>query len=130
MAAGSRLAATLAYADLATLAVALPVFVAARLPIAGYLVTAAAWLAGRALRIAAERRGARAMTAGDRRSALGGLAAATLGRVWILAGAILAVGLIEREAGLAAAVLAAAVVTVHLASQAIIHLLAAPEERR
>ena len=42
---GSRLALAVRYFDLALLAAALPVFLAADLPIAGYLVVAAVWLA-------------------------------------------------------------------------------------
>ena len=51
----------------------------------------------------------------NRNAALGVTAFATMGRVWLLAGAILLVGLLdEREAGLAAALLALVLVTVHL----------------
>ncbi len=42
---GSRLALAVRYFDLALLAAALPVFLAADLPITGYLVVAAVWLA-------------------------------------------------------------------------------------
>ena len=46
-----------------------------------------------------------------------------MGRVWLLAGAILLVGLLDqREAGLAAAVLALVLVTVGLAGQFLSHL--------
>ena len=43
------------------------------------------------------------------------MAAATLGRVWLITLAVLLVGLAEREAGLAAALLSAALFTVYLA---------------
>jgi putative exporter of polyketide antibiotics len=89
----------------------------------GYAVCAGAWLIGRAMHLAAERHVARSLANGNRRSAMGALAAATLGRVWLVALAILLVGLAEREAGLAAAVLAAALVTVHLGARAIERLL-------
>jgi hypothetical protein len=55
------------------------------------------------------------------------MAAATLGRVWIVALAILLVGLADRESGLAAALLAVALVTVHLAGMALSRLLEPPE---
>jgi hypothetical protein len=49
---------------------------------------------------------------------------AVMGRVWLLALAILLVGLlVEREAGLAAAVLALALVTAHLGAAFVSHLL-------
>ena len=108
--------------DLILLAIALPVFLLGGLPIAGWAVATAAWLVGRGVKLLADRRGARALAEGDRRTALGLEAASTLARVWILALAVLLVGLAEREAGLAAAVLAAAVVTVYLIGRMIGHL--------
>ena len=114
--------------DLVVLAVALPVFLVAELPLLGYLACAAAWLAGRAMRLAAERHAVSSLASGNRRSALGGIAAATLGRVWLVALAILIVGLGDREAGLAGALLAAAVFTAHFASIGFTRLLE-PEER-
>jgi putative exporter of polyketide antibiotics len=104
----------LRYADLGLLALALPVFVIAGWPLLGYLVAAGAWLLQHAVLFAADRRASRALREGDRRTALGVVAAATLGRVWLVALAILLVGLSEREAGLAAAVLTVGLVTLHL----------------
>ncbi len=47
-----------------------------------------------------------------------------MGRIWLVAGAILLVGLLdEREAGLAAAILALALVTISLATSFLSHLL-------
>ena len=112
--AAARRGLALRYADLGLLALALPAFALAGWPLLGYAVAAAAWLAQHAVRLAADRRATRAIGEGDRRTALGALAAATLGRVWLVALAILLVGLSEREAGLAAAVLTAALVTLHL----------------
>jgi hypothetical protein len=121
----------LRYADLALLALALPVFVLADLPLVGYAAAAAAWLAQHAILVLAERGAARAMAGGDRRRALGLVAASTLGRVWLVALAILLVGLLgEREDGLAAAVLTLALVTVHLGCLALRRLLYPAEERR
>jgi hypothetical protein len=123
-AAPARPGALLRYADLVLLALALPVFLLADLPLLGYTVAAAAWLAQHAILLAADRGSARALAAGDRRRALGIVGAATLGRVWLVALAILLVGLLgEREDGLAAAVLTLALVTVHLGSMAISKLL-------
>jgi hypothetical protein len=125
---GSRLASAVRFADLGVLAVALPVFLLAGLPMLGYAVAAGAWLTASAIQIAAERHVSRSIARGRRNTALGTLAAATLGRVWLVALAILLVGLAEREAGLAAAVLAAVLVTVHLTGMAIGRLIAADEE--
>jgi len=63
------------------------------------------------------------MDSGDRRAAMGILGASTLGRVWLIALAVLIVGLVEREAGLAAALLSAALFTLYFGSRALDHLL-------
>lgn len=118
------------YADLALLALALPLFVAADLPMLGYAVAAAAWLAQHAILAFADRSSADALARGDRRAALGIVGGATLARVWLVALAILLVGLLgEREDGLAAAILTVVLVTAHLACLAATKLLY-PEPRR
>lgn len=110
--------------DLLVLALALPVFILIDAPLAGYLAAAGAWLVGRIGKAFADRRRGEALRAANRNAALGLTAAAMLGRLWILAAAILIVGLVgEREAGLAAAVLAAALVTAHLAGEGLAELL-------
>jgi hypothetical protein len=112
---GKRVRFALRYADLARLAASLPIFILAGWPLLGYAVAAAAWLLQRGVHLAAERRSARALAAGDRRRAMGTIAAATLGRLWIVTLAILLVGLLaEHEDGLAAAVLTLVLVTVFL----------------
>lgn len=109
--------------DLLVLALALPVFIALDAPISGYLAAGGAWLAGRGLKHFAERRRERALASGDRNTALGATAASMLGRLWILAAAILVVGLVdERAAGLAAALLAAALVTAFLIAETFSHM--------
>jgi hypothetical protein len=125
-----RAAFAVRYADLALLAVALPAFLLAGWPLLGYVVAAAAWLAQRAIQIAALRRVTHAAERGDRRAALGTMAGATLGRVWLIALAVLLVGLAEREAGLAAALLSAALFTVYLGTQFVTRLLEPSELRR
>jgi hypothetical protein len=124
---GGRGAALARYLDLVLLALALPVFLIAGFSMLGYVVCAAAWLAGRALHLAAERRAKTLLARGNRKGALGTMGAATLGRVWIVALAILLVGLGDHKAGLAAAVLAAALVTAYFAGQGIAYVLE-PEE--
>lgn len=108
--------------DLLALALALPVFVLLDAPLAGYLVAGGAWLAGRVGKQVADRHRARAIAAENRRAALGLTAAAMLGRLWLLAGAILVVGLVDRDAGLAGAVLAAVLVTTYLFGEGIAQL--------
>lgn len=110
------------------LALALPVFLVFGWPMLGYAVLAGVWLLGRGLHYAAERHARSSLREGNRRGALGMIAAATLGRVWIVALAILLVGLADRESGLAAAILAAALVTTQFASQAFARLLYPEEE--
>jgi hypothetical protein len=120
----SRGALALRYFDLVLLAAALPVFLAADLPMGGYIVLAAAWIAQHALELAADRATSRALERGDRRAALGWVGATTLARVWLVALAVLLVGVVdEREAGLAAAVLAVILFTVHLAGRMFARLL-------
>lgn len=110
--------------DLLVLAVALPVFLLTGAPLAGYLAAGGAWIVGRLGTELADRRRISALREGNRNAALGVTAFATMGRVWLLAGAILLVGLlVEREAGLAAAVLALVLVTVHLGAQFADHVL-------
>jgi hypothetical protein len=109
------------------LAAGLPVFLAAGLPMLGYGVLCAAWIAQLAIELAAERLATGAQADGNRRAALGWIAAATLARVWLVALAILLVGLAEREAGLAAAVSAAILVTAHLGGRFLARLVA-PQE--
>lgn len=109
--------------DLLVLVLALPVFLAIGAPISGYLAAGGAWLVGRAAKHAAERRREQAIAHNDRNAALGLTAASMLGRLWILAAAILVVGLAdERAAGLAAALLAAALVTAFLVAETISHM--------
>jgi hypothetical protein len=89
----------------------------------GYGVAAGAWLIQRLVQFAVDRHSAAALRAGNRRGAFGALAATTLGRVWFVALAILLVGKLgEREDGLAAAVLAALLVTAYLGGTAVARL--------
>jgi hypothetical protein len=125
----SRLASALRFADLAVLAIALVVFLVAGLPMLGYLVAGAAWLAARGIQFAAERHARSALARGNRRSALGAVALARLGRVWLVALAILLVGVADREAGLSAAVLSVVLFTVYLAGQGISHVLSPEGDR-
>ena len=82
----------LRYGDLALLALALPIFVAAGWPLVGYAVAAGAWLAQHAMIIISDRASKAALANGERNRALGIVAGTTLGRVWLVAMAILLVG--------------------------------------
>ncbi len=110
--------------DLLVLVIALPIFIAVGAPIAGYLAAGGAWLIGRVGKAVADRRRSEAIAASNRNAALGLTAAAMLGRLWILAAAILIVGLAgDRDAGLAGAVLAAGLVTAYLVGEGIAQLI-------
>jgi hypothetical protein len=105
----------LRWLDMVVLVLALPVFIAVDAPLAGYAVGGGAWLVGRSLHAFAERRARGALAAGNRRGAIGAMAAVTLGRVWLVALAVLLVGLADRDAGLGAALLSAALFTAYFA---------------
>jgi hypothetical protein len=110
----------LAYADLALLALALPLFVAFDWSLLGYAVAAVAWTAQRLAMAYAERRTAASLAAGDRRDAFRTTAVSTLGRVWLVSAAVLVTGLAaDREDGLAAAILVAVLFTAQMASLAL-----------
>lgn len=111
------------HVDLLVLAAALAVFVLGGLPLLGYLVAAVAWLAQRGIQVLAGRRTVAELAAGNRQRAMGIVAATTLGRVWLMVTAVLLGGIVEREAGLAAAFLLLALFTISFAAQGIAHLL-------
>jgi hypothetical protein len=127
--ASSRALLALRFADLGALVLALPVFLIAGASMLGYGVAAAAWIAQRAIQLVAARRAVRALAAGVRRTAVGTLAAATLGRLWLVTLSILLVGLADRRAGLAAAILTAILVTFYLGGEALWRLAGRSEER-
>jgi hypothetical protein len=112
------------YVDLFALAAALVVFLLADLPMVGFAVGAAAWLAQRGVQALAQRRANEALANGNRQRAMGTVAASTLGRVWLMATAVLVAGLtIEREVGLSAAILVLCLFTLSFAAQGIAYLL-------
>ena len=115
------------YADLLVLAAALAVFLVAGLPMLGFAVGAGAWLVQRGVQMYTAKRAKGELQSGNRQKAMGIVAMATLGRVWLMATAVLLVGLAEREAGLAAAVLVLVLFTVSFAAQGLAHLFGEPE---
>jgi uncharacterized membrane protein YkgB len=115
------------YVDLLALVAALAVFLLGNFPLLGYAVAAAVWLAQRGIQALAARRSQAELSAGNRQKAMGVIAATTLGRVWLMATAVLLVGLAEREAGLAAAILVLVLFTISFAAQGFSHLFGEPE---
>jgi hypothetical protein len=105
-------------ADLIVLAVALPVFIAASLPILGWATTTVAWVAARGFQSFVERR---ARVKGTRQAALGARAATLLGRLYLVTIAVLAAGLIDHKAGVGAGVLAALVFSVYFVTLFVEH---------
>ncbi len=115
------------YVDLLVLAAALAVFLLGGLPMLGYAVGAVSWLAQRGIQMLAAKRSQAELKAGNRQKAMGIVAATTLGRVWLMATAVLLVGLAEREAGLSAAVMVLVLFTISFAAQGFAHLFGEPE---
>ena len=99
--------------DLALLAIAVPVWIAARLPALGWAAATVSWLAARWFQSFMERR---AYEKGKRQAMLAARAASLLGRLYVVTIAVFVAGLIDREAGLSGAVLAVVVFTVYFIS--------------
>jgi hypothetical protein len=116
------------HVDLIVLAAAAVVFAVCGFSLLGYITAAVAWLAQRGVQMLAQRRSNEALRAGNRQRAMGIIAATTLGRVWLMATIVLVVGLIENSAGLASAVLLAALFTISMGASGFAYLLE-PEER-
>jgi hypothetical protein len=103
--------------DLVVLAIALPVWIAAGFPALGYAATTITWLAARGFQSWVE---GRALAKGQRKAMLGARAASLLGRLYLVTIGVFVAGLIDREAGLTAGVLAAAVFTFYFVSMFVI----------
>jgi hypothetical protein len=99
--------------DLIVLALALPVFVVAQLPILGYAATAVGWVGARSFQAWVERR---ALAKGNRRAMLGARAASMIGRLYMVTAAVVVAGLIDRDAGAAGGILAAVVFSFYFVS--------------
>jgi hypothetical protein len=105
------------YLDLLLVVVALPIFLAAGLPMAGWAVGGGAWVAQRCLQEYLDRRAAASK---DPRTVVGLLAGSMIARGWFVAIAVFLVGLSDNEAGLAAAVLVIALFTVYFTTRMIL----------
>jgi hypothetical protein len=117
------------YVDLLALAAALAIFLLGGFPMLGFAVAAAVWLLQRGVQMYAAKRSRVELRAGNRQKAMGIVAATSLGRVWLMATAVLLVGIAEHEAGLAAAVLLLALFTISFAAQGLSHLFGEPESQ-
>jgi hypothetical protein len=115
------------YVDLVVLAASLAVFLLGGLPMLGFAAGAAAWLIQRGIQVFAGWKASAELAAGHRQRAMGIVAMTTLGRVWLMATAVLLAGLVEREAGLASGVLVAVLFTISFAAQGLVHLFDEPE---
>jgi hypothetical protein len=117
----------LRYLDLVVLALALPIFVVADLPLFGYVAAAVAWLAQRGVRELLNRK---ARASDDPRTVAGVLAGSMLARGWLTALAIFGVGIVDADAGVAAAVLFIALFTIFLTGEMIARPFEAGGDRR
>ena len=104
----------LRYLDFAVLLLALPIFIAAGLPLLGWTGAAVGWTLQRVIQHAIEQR---ARASDDPRTVAGLLTGSMIARGWLVAGSIFVVGLAEREAGLAAAILSITLFTFYFTSQ-------------
>ena len=115
------------YVDLLVLAASLAVFLLGELPMLGFAAGAGVWLLQRGIQALAERHANAELAAGNRQRAMAMVAVSTLGRVGLMATAVLIAGIVEREAGLSSAILVAILFTVSFAAQGIAHLFDEPE---
>lgn len=110
--------AFLRYFDLVVAVLALPLFLLGDLPIAGWLTGAGTYAAQRAIGDFTSRRAA---ASDDARTTVGLMAGSMIGRGWLVALTIFAVGVtVGDEAGLSAAVLFIALFTVYFTMQMIL----------
>jgi hypothetical protein len=103
------------YLDCVLVVLTAPFVIVAGLPVLGYVVAAVAWLLSRAIAVLVERQ-AKLRGQDDLRAAVGLNVAGMIGRAWLVAMAIVAVGLAgEREDGAMAAALVLCAFTIYFA---------------
>ncbi|MBJ7328909.1 MAG: hypothetical protein JHC95_03365 [Solirubrobacteraceae bacterium] len=108
----------LRYLDLAVLALALPVFIAADLPLGGYATGAVIWLLWRGIGSYTDRKAAEA---DDARKTVGIATGSMIGRGWMMGILLIAVGLLTNDdVGLSAAVLCVVLFTVSFTARMIL----------
>lgn len=114
----------LKFPDFLVLAIALPVFIAADLPIVGWAVAAVTWLASSILIIYMTSRAAHAT---EPRHQVGLVVGGSLARAWIAAAGILIAYLIGGDdAGLACALLMILLFTIYFFNKMITHMISTP----
>jgi hypothetical protein len=111
--------------DIVLLVLALPVFLAADLPMLGYVAGAGVWLVQRAIQVALNRKAA---ASDDPRKVAGIAVGSMIGRAWLVALTIFAAGLDDNDAGLAAAVLVLVLITAHFTVTMIMRPFQKPEQ--
>ncbi len=117
----------LRWVDLVVLALALPLFLLADLPIVGYAGGALLWLVQRAIREVVERR---ARASDDIRTTVGLNAASMIGRGWLVGFGVFGTYLVGGDdAGLAAALLFLALFTLFFGAEAALRPFDAPTAR-
>lgn len=108
----------LRYLDLVVALLVLPVFLLADLPLVGWVTGAGTYAAQRAI---GEYTARRAAASDDARTTVGLMAGSMIGRGWLVALTIFAVGVaVSDEAGLSAAVLFIALFTIYFTMQMIL----------
>jgi hypothetical protein len=112
--------------DLVVLALALPVFLLADLPVLGYAAGGGAWVAQKAVQALLARRAAASQ---DPRTVLAVTVGGTIARGWLVALTIFAVGVNHNDAGLAAALLVIVLFTVYFTVSLILRPFSGPEAR-
>ena len=108
--------AAVRYLDLIVLAIALPIFLVAGWPLLGYAAGAVAWLVQRAIQHWTNARALAAQRDGDVKRVAGYVTGSMIARGWLVALTIFGAGMIENDAGLAAAVLVVVLFTVYFAA--------------
>jgi hypothetical protein len=112
----------LRYLDVLVLALALVLFLAAGLPLGGWLLAAVIWAMWRGIGAWAERRAAATR---DPRHVAGIASASMIGRGWLMAALLLGVGLLAGDdVGLSAAVLCVVLFTVSFTTRIVLRPLA------
>jgi hypothetical protein len=103
--------------DLLVLALALPLFLIAGAPLLGWAIVTVAWIAQRWIVAIAKQR---ALATGDRRLMMRAVGWSMILRLALVTSSVVVVGVIDRDAGLPAALLAALLFTVALAAQVVV----------
>jgi hypothetical protein len=100
--------------DLLVLALALPLFLIAGLPLIGWAVVAFVWVAQRLIVATIKRR---AIATGDRRLVMRAISMSMMIRLALVTSSVAIVGIADRDAGLPAAILAALLFSLALGTQ-------------